>query len=266
MQKSTTLLLLLISISVLSQESISLAGILNDQTDFVKNAHIYNVNSEKGTISNDKGEFNIEVSLDDKIEITSIQHYKRVILITQEILNDKKIEIEVYLKSYMLNEVEIDNENLFDKFQKTVDPKMEDIALVKAKSALDFSNVKIEANENYEKTEKEQQHTKNVTDPTRSFDGVSLFKLFSAFSSITKSNKQKKEIAYKEKFPTLIKEDLGEDFFYKKLGIPKEKYYHFLSYCQPLGIEEIYKNSGKLEVMDIFIKEHKNYLKLIKEE
>jgi hypothetical protein len=56
---------------------------------------------------------------------------------------------------------------------------------------------------------------------------------------------------------------LGEDFFFIQLKIPKERYYHFLEYCNPLGIEKKYKNGEILEVIEILKNESSNYLKII---
>lgn len=261
----TLLIILLFSFNLCSQETITLSGSLKDKTGTVINAHIFNKSSKKGTISGDSGEFSIQVSLNDILEISSIQHYKKIIVISQDMIAQKEVQFELILKDYVLKEVEIDNQDLFAKFQGSIDPKLEVIALNNSGKALDFSNVDVKANADYHKNEKEQQHVKNVTDPTKNFEGVSA-RFHLPFSSIKKSNQQKKDFAYKERFPKLIKSKLGADFFHKRLKIPKDRFYHFLSYCESLGIEKLYKEGKLLQVMDIFVKEHKEYLKIIKEE
>ena len=46
------------------------------------------------------------------------------------------------------------------------------------------------------------------------------------------------------------------------LKIPKEKYFHFLEYCNPLGVEDLYK-TNKLKVITILKKESKTYLAIL---
>ncbi len=257
------IILLCYSSVAISQETITLQGFLKDVTGTVMNVHVFNTTSKKGTITNDKGEFTIQVVLDDQIEMTSIQHHKKTILITQEILNNRKIEVEILLRDNLLKEVEVTNGNLFSKYQKTIDPEMEKIASKQAKKTLNFSDVKIKPQKNYNKNDKINKRLNNVVDPTQKFEGINLLKIFSPFKSILKSNKKKKDLAFRENFPKLIKADLGEDFFHQKLGIPKDKFHNFLLYCESLDIEKKYQEGKRLEVMDIFYKESKNYLKIL---
>lgn len=73
----------------------------------------------------------------------------------------------------------------------------------------------------------------------------------------------KKKLAYRKRFPSLIKSELGEFFFFSQLKIPKDNLHHFLEYCNPLGIEDLYKQHKLLEVITILRKESISYLKLI---
>ena len=56
--------------------------------------------------------------------------------------------------------------------------------------------------------------------------------------------------------PAKLLSELGEDFFFKDLEIPIEKYAHFITYCSYLGIEELYKERKLLEVIKILREEH----------
>ncbi|SNR16155.1 peptidase associated/transthyretin-like domain-containing protein [Tenacibaculum jejuense] len=258
----TILFFSLSSFTILSQETTILEGKIIDTTGSIADAHVVNRTTKKGAISDENGKFEISVSINDIIEISSIQHYKRIITVTKEIFDLKKLECEVFLKSNLLNEVEVTNGDLFSRFQSTVDPKMQEIALVSAKNTLDFSNVKPVANSDYNQNDEVNKRLNNIVDPTKRFEGAS-FGFALPFSRIKKDNKQKRELRYKEKFPKLLKAKLGADFFHKKLGIPKDKYHNFLLYCEPLGIENLFKNGDIIGVMDIFFKESKTYLKLI---
>jgi hypothetical protein len=45
-----------------------------------------------------------------------------------------------------------------------------------------------------------------------------------------------------------------------------EKYFHFLEYCNPLGIENLHKEGKNLELIKILRTESISYLKIIKKE
>ena len=76
----------------------------------------------------------------------------------------------------------------------------------------------------------------------------------------------RKKLARKKEFPYKVLSELGEQFFFKKLKIPVDRYFHFLEYCNPLGIENLHKEGKLLELIKIFEKESIPYLKIIKKE
>lgn len=142
----------------------------------------------------------------------------------------------------------------------------EDIAIVKSKGALDFSMI------NFKQTLIKQidvvdrskaPDTRKQTDPTAKFAGVG-----GGFSSgldkyAMEKRRKRKEIAFKENFPKMLISEFGSSFFFNDLKIPKEKYYHFLEYCNPLDIELLYKNGNVLEVIKILQEQSITYLKSI---
>jgi len=256
--------ILLFSFTIFAQKRISIEGRINDKIGKVTDVHIINKNTTRGTISNTEGIFSIEVKENDSLKISSIQHYTSRIKVTKEHIQTQRINITLKLKNYVLEEVEIENRDLFEIYKSTINTTLEDIAIVKARNALDFSNVKVEANKDYNKSDKIHQELNNVIDPTKKFEGVNLFILFSLFKHISKDNKTKKKLTSKERFPKLLKLKLGEDFFHKKLKIPQNKYHHFLLYCEPLGIQKLFKEDRILELIQLFLEEEEKYLNTIK--
>ena len=76
----------------------------------------------------------------------------------------------------------------------------------------------------------------------------------------------RKKLAQKKAFPYKILSELGEKFFFDELKIPIDKYFHFLEYCNPLGIEDLHKNGKMLDVIKILRRESISYQKIIKNE
>jgi hypothetical protein len=74
----------------------------------------------------------------------------------------------------------------------------------------------------------------------------------------------RKKLAQKKAFPFKILSELGDKFFFDTLKIPVDKYFHFLEYCNPLGIEQLHNEGKLLEVIKILRTESTSYLKIIK--
>lgn len=113
MQKRLLFLFLICSIFSFSQDKrIEITGTLFDKIGKVINAHIINKNTKKGTFSDDNGSYTIRVKLGDELEITSIQHHTEKRTIANIIIKTKKLDLNLHLKDYLLEEVEVKKTNL----------------------------------------------------------------------------------------------------------------------------------------------------------
>ena len=74
---------------------------------------------------------------------------------------------------------------------------------------------------------------------------------------------RRRDINFKESFPGKLMHLFGARFFFVKLKIPKDNYYPFLQYCNPSGIERLFKDKKHLEILKILLKESKSYLLLL---
>ncbi|MDP4599932.1 MAG: hypothetical protein NWS84_02165, partial [Polaribacter sp.] len=87
-----------------------------------------------------------------------------------------------------------------------------------------------------------------------------------AFKNSEKLWALRKELEQKKAFPYKLLAELGDKFFFDDLKIPLDNYFHFLEYCNPLGIEKMHKEGKLLEVIKIIRTESVTYLKIIKNE
>jgi hypothetical protein len=105
----------------------------------------------------------------------------------------------------------------------------------------------------------------NNVDPTARFAGAGV-SIVAPFKASARLWALRKELARKKAFPYQIMSELGEKFFFIQLKIPVERYFHFLEYCNPLGIEDLHKDKKMLDIIKIFQTESKTYLEIIKKE
>ena len=251
-------------INAYSQEKNKLiSGEVSDSLGIVKNANIINLKTKQGTFSNDDGLFRIFVSEGDSLKISSVQHIPKTILITKKIILQKNIRITLHANIYTLNEFDLKRHDLSGRLgidTKSVPIDKKDSLLRKV---MDFSNVDF--------TKKDQTIDANIRakPPTNNVDPNSRFVGAGASATIPFKDSERlwalrKELALKKAFPYKILSELGEKFFFDDLKIPVEKYFHFLEYCNPLGIEKLHKEGNLLALIKILRTESISYHEIIK--
>lgn len=255
-----------ITICSFSQErNVLITGDLIDSLGIVKNANIINLTTNQGTFSSDNGRFRIFVSKGDSLRISSIQHTTKKISITKQIINQKTLKVQLKLNTYVLDEFDLKRHYLTGRLGldiKDVPKNKKDSIL---RSVMDFSkvNMKIVEADDYTDKRVRPQLVKNPS--IMPFSGVGA-KVNISFKYSKRLWALRKKLATQKAFPYKVLSELGEKFFFEKLQIPVENYFHFLEYCNPLGVERLHAENKLLELIKIFKKESVSYLKIIKKD
>ncbi|WP_165730215.1 carboxypeptidase-like regulatory domain-containing protein [Polaribacter sp. 20A6] len=244
-------------------QQILINGKVVDSLGIIKNANIINLKTNQGTFSSDDGTFRIYVSQGDSLRISSIQYVTETFYATKQNINNKKIIIKLKPTTYVLDEFELKKHNLTGRLGidlKEVPTNKRDSLL---RNVMDFSNVNLKRAEEDDYIDKRVRPQKVETDPTQRFGGVGT-KITIPFKN--KESILRKELNRKKAVPDKILSELGEQFFFQELKIPKDNYFHFLDYCNSMGIEKLYNEGEILELIKIFQKESVPYLQIIKKE
>ncbi|PQJ78559.1 carboxypeptidase-like regulatory domain-containing protein [Polaribacter porphyrae] len=242
-----------------------ISGVVTDSLGVVVNANIINLKTSQGTFSNDSGLFRIFAVAGDTLSVSSVQHIKTKIVVTDAIINNKTISITLKSNTYKLDEFELKRHNLLGSLSsdlKKVKTNKKDSLL---RDVMDFSNIDMKANVADDYIDKRVRPQINETDPTRAFVGAGTAAAI-PFKYSQRLWALRKKLSQKKAFPYKILSELGEKFFFDELKIPIDKYFHFLDYCNPLGIEDLHKEGKILDVIKIFRTESVSYHKIIKKE
>lgn len=108
MRYSIAFLFLLVSVTAFSQETIQKVSgsIVNDNNTLpIPNVNIINLNKVIGAVSNDKGYFEIEASLNDTLHLTFIGFQSLKIRVTNDWLKNQTTKIQMTEKAIALEEV-----------------------------------------------------------------------------------------------------------------------------------------------------------------
>lgn len=247
------------------EKNILISGNLIDSLGIVKNANIINLNTNQGTFSSDNGRFRIFVSSGDSLRISSVQHITQKIIITKKIIDQKMLKIELKSNTYVLDEFDLKRHYLMGRLGvdiKDVPRNRKDSML---RNVMDFSNVNMKIVESDDYIDQRVRPQIVKTDPTLFYEGAGAT-VSIAFKYSKRLWALRKKLAIKKAFPYKVLSELGEKFFFEKLKIPVENYFHFLEYCIPLGVEKLHSENKLLELIKIFEKESISYLKIIKKE
>ncbi|WP_158838590.1 hypothetical protein [Polaribacter sp. L3A8] len=264
-KKLFTILVFFVTFTTLSQETkILLSGKVIDSLGIVKNANIINIQTNQGTFSSDDGRFRIFVSEGDSLQVSTVQHITKKIRITKTIKDLKSLTVTLTSTTYVLDAFDLKRNDLMGRLTadlKEVPRNRKDSLLSKV---LDFSNINFKQKDpTIDAVVKAKPPTVNTV--PNSFGGAGAGAKI-PFRDSERLWALRKKLERKKQFPYKIMSKLGEKFFFEKLKIPVDQYFHFLEYCNPLGIEELHKEKRILELIKIFQKESVPYLKIIKKE
>ena len=263
LKKVLLILLYLVVFTSFSQERRTLVvGEIVDSLNVVKNANIINLETNQGTFSSDSGFFRMFVKKGDSLRISSIQHITKFIVIDKTAINTKTVTVNLIENTVVLDTFELKRNHLSGRLgidSKSVPANKKDSLL---RERMDFSkiNMKVVAPDDHID---DMKPPLNNVDPTARFAGVGGGVTI-PFKDSARLWALRKELARRKAFPYKILSELGEKFFFEKLKIPIEKYFHFLEYCNSLGIEELHKDKKVLDIIKIFQSESKTYLEIIK--
>ena len=248
------------SISFAQSSRVLINGVIkNPSLQPIINTHIVNLTTKVGTVSNKNGAFNIPVKEGDWLQISNIQFITKKIKIKKGNLKERVLLIyliplkneleEVTIKKKMKGSLDLDRK---EKEKDTL-PKIDKDYYNFSK--MDFSKVKVDENK--------AKSAQYLTDPVSKVAGLPPATIGIPDGSLEAKRALRRKISYKEKFPNMLMQMFGEQFFFVKLKIPKDNYYHFLQYCEPFGIEKLFKERKQIEVLKILLKESKSYLLLL---
>ena len=205
-------------------------------------ANVVNNTSQMATTTNDEGEFEIEVKLNDKLIFSSVQYQIRELSITKEILQKNRIVIDVNEKVTELDQVVITPENQ----EKFLDLKEEEF------KRFDYT------------FDKSTRVTNVINEQGKLKDGLNFVNLYRLISNSLKNDSNQNEKSFKYNPSDLLRELYDDLFFTQNLMIPNDKINEFLLYCDDNFPDRILlQKDNEFELIDFLVKQSKKFVKSI---
>ena len=228
------------------------SGNIKDSANtIIKNAHILNLTSKKGTFSNDFGNYRIRADLGDTLRISSVQYETIFRVVKSHDLISKTINIQLKEKAYLLKEIVLKQHNLTGvlgiDLKKTPSDTVGEIVArfnrqMNSFSLRDIMEMPVQFNE---------MHLVKPgfarTDPTKLFRGAGIVTKLG--SQNRKKSNRLQMITKKFSAKKLIQE-IGENYLLM-LKIPREHHYAFIDFCRRFNLEELYEKNKMLELLKL---------------
>lgn len=241
-------MLVFYAMNCFSQEkSAFISGKIISFNNSVDNVHIFNLNSKLGTVSNERGEFEISVSLNDTLLFSSIEYERKRIKMTGNFIKYKKIMVELIPLVNELDEIFVEG--------------------LTGNLSYDLNKVPIDTIRKHSFFLKPGDLKKALPPDLHGSKNAPYVGFFPPISGgvplpdarYEAEQRLKREISRKKQFPINIRKQLGLDYFTIKLHIPEEKIDNFLAYCEYRNIISEYYKNNLLQVIQILREESVTY-------
>lgn len=255
MIKPLLLVFLLISAQNFAQgtERVEILGKINVPT-YAEPAGItvYNLNSQQGTVTNDDGEFTIEVALNDSLSISSVQYQPFVVIVDQGIMDTRTLTVTVQEAVTELEKVIVRPYDLSGNVRVDVervgDPLEVDMVGTEQLMRSDVYFPPDQATE-VENIAMDDPFVKN---------GIQFVNIFKAI--FLNDNKKTTSPEPKKDIEVQIREMYKDDFFKKYIDIDQEHIGEFIQYAKNNGLSyQLLRKGNELDLIEFLIAEGKNF-------
>lgn len=202
-------------------------------------ANVLNTTSEKATITDDNGNFAIEVQLNDELIFSSVQYEIRAIVITKEILQRNRLVIDVREKITQLDEV-------------VISPNRPEA----------FLNVKEEEFKQFDYTADKSTRVENeLLRQNQLYNGVDFVNIFRLlYKSLRPESSEDKTFDFAPS--DVIRQIYPDIFFTSQLNIDPDEIELFLQYCDDrIETKDLLKRENEFQLMDFLIKQSEKFRK-----
>lgn len=202
-------------------------------------ANVLNTTSKNATITDENGNFAIEVKLNDELIFSSVQYEIRAIVITKEILQRNRLVVDVREKITQLDEV-------------VISPNRPEA----------FLNVKEEEFKQFDYTADKSTRVENeLMRQNQLYNGVDFVNIFKLlYKTLRPEQSEEKEFSFAPS--EVIRQIYPEVFFTSQLNIEPDEIDLFLQYCDDrIDTKDLLKRENEFQLMDFLIKQSEKFHK-----
>lgn len=236
-------LTLLFSLTAWSQDDgrIILRGKVLYRNVNVPNENVINVTSEMATITNSNGEYQIRVMVGDELVFSALNYQIEIVKITEEILKNNRLVIEVNEKVTELDEVVVTPEQQ-ERFLRAKNKILKEEFEYEIDRSSEVENIALS------ESERGMQN------------GLNFVGIYKALAKILKKNEEEEKAPLK--VSEVLRQVYEDEFFVIDLQLPQDKIDAFLFYCDAkMPVQSLLRKENEFELIDFLVTESQTFLK-----
>lgn len=218
----------------------------------VSQIQVINQNSEKGTVTNEYGQFGISVKEGDRLRFKAIQYQNFTVIIDENIIKKRKLTIKINDQINTLDEVIVRPYDLEGNIE--VDAKKVKADFYQAPNSEEVIN----EYEGEQPSLSSQTITENLTTEQRFIkDGLNIANIF---REILKSRKSSKSDELPKEVDVMVRKIYKDSFFKEYLNIKEENINQFIFYVEENGLtKKMLKKDNELDLVEFLMKKSKEF-------
>lgn len=210
----------------------------------VPNENVINSSTGRATITGDDGRFAIRAKVGDQLVFTAVNYQLEIVVVSLEIMNKKRLVVEVDEKVTELDEVVVSPENQ-ERFLEV-------------------------QNEDFKQYEYEIDRASEVENIAQSQtvrgmrDGLNFVNIFKALFQPNEQNTVERRPL---KVSEVLRQIYDDEFFVVDLRLPQDKIDAFLLYCdEEMGSQDLLRKDSEFQLIDFLVTHSKTFLAELDEE
>jgi hypothetical protein len=238
----------------------AIKGVVSAKENDIEGIVIYNTSANIGTVTNEKGEFAIEITLNDKIEIFALQFQSVSVKIDEEVLKTNFIRIQLVEQVNQLDAVLLSSGLSGNLFKDISDVKtVETIAI-----NMGNMNMAYEYNDdmafNNSLIENSLKSITNKGELYNGFNPLAIAKLI--FKPKKNVNKPIEQIDMEQ--TNTIMSIFSEEFIINNFNISPENLEAFIGFINEKDINpELLETKNEIQLIDYLFKQSELFLKIM---
>lgn len=253
-----SIFMLSISLNAQITQRVKTKGRIIVTTNDVEGVTVYNTSSNKGTITNNKGEFELDVRLNDVIEFSALQFEKFVVNIDEKILNNRYFSVYLVERINKLDEVII---TPYDMLSGNI------IADVKSIETFnpDLNSIYFGVNDiySYDFTDDYKSEVVNIAMTPEQFQySPDLVKILGGFlKPVFKDKRNDEEKKLKEITGLELSDLYGKEFLSNTFNVPEDKLEEFIAFVEANNFNyTLLRTGNELELIELLYGKSRQFL------
>ena len=261
MKKIVPLLFLLLAVICASAQNITRINVVGTvempEGEDPQGVSIFNLNSNRGTVSNATGQFNIAVAINDSISISSLQFQPFIVVVDQGIINTRQINIRLNEVLNLLPEVVVRPYDLTGNISVDIN-RLPVASVPDSLNALNTQAMYFEVDAAPNRYSPPRNEALAMSQ-TRLINGINFVNLFREFLISTKIEQIQRP---QSDIRVDVRALYNDEFFQENFNIELENIPDFINFADQNGLdEEMLKEGNEMDLIEFLLDQSKRFKK-----